>query len=194
MFTSAIILAAGESIRMGQPKLLLRWGDVTLFEHTVDNYLASAVSEVNVVLGYRAAEMEKLLGDRSVNITVNPEYSQGMSTSIVAGINAMSLMTQGIILALADQPSVTSQTIDRLIQAFELRQKGIIIPVYHGQRGNPVVFDIKYRDKLLALKGDTGGREIVHTYYDDIQEVSVENRGILIDIDTPEDYKRYSAG
>ena len=191
MFTSAIILAAGESVRMGQPKLLLRWGEISLLEQAVDNFLASAVSEVNIVLGYRAAEMRTLLGDRSVNIAVNSEYSQGMSTSIIAGINIMSPKTQGIILALADQPSVTSLTIDRLIQAYELKQKGIIIPVYHGQRGNPVIFDIKYRDKLLALKGDTGGREIIHTYYDDIQEVSVDNRGILIDIDTPEDYKRY---
>ncbi len=177
---------------MGRAKLLLRWGDTSLFEQTVDNYLGSAVNEVNVVLGYRAAEMEEILGDRSVNVAINPEYSKGMSTSIIAGINIMSPRTQGIILALADQPLVTSQTIDRLIQAFELKQKGIILPVYHGQRGNPVIFDIKYRDKLLALKGDTGGREIVHIYYDDIQEVPVDNRGILIDIDTPEDYKRYS--
>ena len=189
-FISAIILAAGESKRMGQSKLLLKWREASIFEQTLDNYLASAVNEVNVVLGHQAAEMEKLIGDRSVTIAINPAYTKGMSTSIITGINMMSPRTQGIMLALADQPSVTSQTIDKLIQVFRTQKKGIVLPVYHGQRGNPVIFDIKYRDELLALKGDIGGREIVHRHYDDVQEVPVDNRGILIDIDTPEDYKR----
>jgi molybdenum cofactor cytidylyltransferase len=189
-FVSAIILAAGESKRMGQPKLLLKWGESSLFEQTLDNYLGSAVNEVNIVLGHQAAEMEKVIGDRSVNTAINPAYSKGMSTSIIIGINIMSPRTQGIMLALADQPSVSSQTIDRLIQVFELRQKGIVLPAYQGQRGNPVIFDIKYRNELLALTGDIGGREIVHRHYNDVQEVSVDNRGVLIDIDTPEDYKR----
>ncbi len=190
MFISAVILAAGEAKRMGQSKLLLNWRESTIFEQTLDNYLASAVNEVNVVLGHQAAEIEKLIGDRTVTIAINPAYTKGMSTSINIGINVMSPRTQGIMLALADQPSVTSQTIDRLIQAFEQHKKGIVLPTYQGQRGNPVIFDIKYRDELLTLKGDIGGREIVHRHYDDVQEVSVDNRGILIDIDTPEDYKR----
>lgn len=189
-FISAIILAAGESKRMGESKLLLKWREASIFEDTVDNYLASAVNEVNVILGNRATEMEKIIGDRSVTVAINPAYTKGMSTSIVIGINVMSPRTQGIMLALADQPSITSQTIDKLIQVFQQRKKGIILPTYHGQRGNPVIFDIKYRNELLALQGDIGGREIVHRHYDDVQEVSVDNRGVLIDIDTPEDYKR----
>jgi molybdenum cofactor cytidylyltransferase len=189
-FISAIILAAGESKRMGESKLLLKWGEASIFEQTLDHYLASAVNEVAVILGNRAAEMEKLIGDRSVTIGINPAYAKGMSTSIVIGINVMSPRTQGIMLALADQPSVASQTIDRLIQTFQQKKKGIVLPTYHGQKGNPVIFDIKYRNELLALQGDVGGREIVHRHYDDIQEVPVENRGVLIDIDTPEDYRR----
>ena len=191
MFISAIILAAGESKRMGQPKLLLKWGESSLFEQTMDNYLASVVNEVNIVLGYEAAEIEKQIGDRSVNIAVNPDYSKGMSTSITIGINIMSPRTQGIMLALADQPSVTTHTIDRLIQVFGLKQKGIVLPVYQGQRGNPVIFDVKYREKLLSLEGDMGGREIVRSCYNDVQEVAVDNRGVLTDIDTPEDYNRH---
>ena len=135
-----------------QSKLLLRWNEESIFEQTLDNYLSSAVNEVNVILGDRATEMEKLIGDRTVNIGINPAYTKGMSTSITIGINIMSPQTQGIMLALADQPSVTSQTIDKLIQVFLLRKKGIVLPTYHGQRGNPVIFDIKYRNELLALK------------------------------------------
>ncbi|MBN1367823.1 MAG: molybdenum cofactor cytidylyltransferase [Dehalococcoidales bacterium] len=193
-FISAIILAAGESKRMGESKLLLKWRGASIFEETVDNYLASAANEVTVILGNQATEMEKLIGDRTVTVAINPAYAKGMSTSIVIGINVMSPRTQGIMLALADQPSVTSQTIDKLIQVFQLRKKGIIVPTYHGQRGNPVIFDIKYRKELLALQGDTGGRDIVGRFYNDIQEVPVENRGVLIDIDTPEDYRRQQPG
>jgi molybdenum cofactor cytidylyltransferase len=189
-FISAIILAAGESKRMGESKLLLKWRDESIFEQTVDNYLASAVNEVNVILGDHAGELEKLIGDRSVTVAINPAYTKGMSTSIITGINTMSPRTQGIMLALADQPSINSETIGRLIQVFLLKKKGIIVPAYHGKRGNPVIFDIKYRNELLALKGDVGGREIVQRCYNDVQEVPVEDRGVLVDIDTPEDYRR----
>ncbi|MBN1367601.1 MAG: nucleotidyltransferase family protein [Dehalococcoidales bacterium] len=193
-FISAIILAAGESKRMGDTKLLMKWGKVAIFERTVDNYLTSMANEVCVILGDRAAEMEKLLGDRSVMVALNPAYTKGMSTSIVTGINAMSPRTEGIMLALADQPLIISRTIDRLIQVFQQKEKGIVVPTYHGQKGNPVIFNIKYREALLALKGDTGGREIVQRCYTDVREVPVDDRGILIDIDTPDDYRRQQPG
>ena len=189
-FITAIILAAGESKRMGQSKLTLEWGKKSLLEENLDHFLDSGVDEITVVLGYQAAEMERLIGDRSVTIAINPAFSKGMSTSVVVGVNIMSPRTQGIMLALADQPSVDSATINKLIDAFNEQKKGIVVPVFQRKRGNPVIFDIKYRNELLSLKGDIGGREIIGHHAKDVLEVPVENKGVLIDIDTPDDYRK----
>jgi len=185
---SAIILAAGESKRMGEPKLLLRFGSSTILEQTIDNLLNSRVAEVIVVLGHRAKEMMSLIADRPVAIAVNSDYHKGMSTSIAAGLSLINDKSQGIMLALADQPLVDSQTIDRLMEAFGSHDKGITIPVNKGRRGHPVIFAIRYRSELLRLTGDIGGREIINRYPDDTLEVAVSCEGICVDIDTADCY------
>ena len=181
---SAIILAAGESKRMGIPKLLLSLGKSTILEHTIDNYLNSEVDEVIAVLGNKAEEMLNLIANRPITVASNPAYRRGMSTSIVAGLNLVSDRTEAVMLGMADQPFVDAQTINHLIEAFGTHNKGIIIPVYQGRRGHPVIFAIKYRGELTRLKGDVGGREIIDHHPDDVLEVSVNCEGINIDIDT----------
>lgn len=181
---SAIILAAGESKRMGKPKLLLRFGSSTILEQTADNLLNSKVDEIIVVLGYKAQVMKRLIADRLLTIAVNGNYLKGMGTSIATGLRVISDRTQGVMLTLADQPCISSQTINRIIEAFIAHNKGITIPVYNGRRGHPIVFDIKYKDELLRLKGDIGGREIIDRYPDDIFEVAVSCEGICTGIDT----------
>ena len=185
---SAILLAAGEARRMGRLKQLLPLGKTTVVEQSVDNLLHSRASEVIVVLGYRAEEIKKKLAARPVKLALNSTYSQGMSTSIVAGLSQVGDQARAVMLALADQPFIDSQTIDRLIDSFSGCNKGIVVPTYQGQRGHPVIFDIKYRDELLGLKGDTGGREIIGRYPEDVLEVAVDSPGINIDIDTADDY------
>jgi molybdenum cofactor cytidylyltransferase len=185
-FISAIILAAGESKRMGRPKQLMPLGDSTILERTVDNFLGSKVSEVLVVLGHKAEDMVKLIAKRPVTITVNPDYRAGMSTSIVAGLSLVSDRSEGVILALGDQPFVDSQTINQLIEAFGAHTKGIVIPVYQGRRGHPIIFSKEHRGELLKLKGDIGGRDIISQHPDDVLEVVVNCEGVLIDIDTPD--------
>ena len=183
-----IILAAGESKRMGKPKQLMPLGRITILEQTVDNFLSSEVSEVVVVLGHRAEEMVNLIASRLVTVAVNPAYRKGMSTSIAAGLGLISDKAQGVMLALADQPFIDSQTINRLVEAFGAHSKGITIPIYQGRRGHPVIFDIKYKEELLRLKGDVGGREIVDRHPDDVLEVAVNCEGICVDIDTVDSY------
>jgi len=178
---SAIILAAGESRRMGEPKQLMPLGKTTILERTVDNFLNSEVHDVIVVVGYRAEEVISLIADRSVAIAVNSAYREGMSTSIVAGLSLISDKTQGVMLALADQPFIDSHTINHLIEAFGAHNKNIAIPVYQGKRGHPVIFAIKYKEELLRLKGDIGGREIIGQHPDDILEVTVDCEGICVD-------------
>ena len=185
---SAIILAAGESRRMGKPKQLMPLGKSTILERTVDNFLNSEVYDVIVVVGYKAEEVISLIANRPVAVAVNSAYREGMSTSIVAGLSLISDKVQGVMFALADHPFVDSQTINRLVEAFAAHNKGITIPVYQSKRGHPVIFAIKYKEELLRLKGDIGGREIIKRHPDDVLEVAVDCEGICIDIDTVDSY------
>lgn len=185
---SAILLAAGESKRMGRLKQLLPLGKTSVVEQAIDNLLNSEVIEVIVVVGYRAEEIIKKIATKPVKIALNPIYQRGMSTSIIAGLNLVNARARAIMLALADQPFIDSQTINRLIDEFCNHNKGIAIPTYQSQRGHPIIFAIKYKQELSGLKGDIGGRQIIERHPDDILEVAVTSPGINIDIDTTEDY------
>jgi len=188
---SAILLAAGESKRMGEPKLLMPFGQNTIVEQAIDNLLGSAVDEVIVVVGYRAEEVIKTIGAKPVKVVINPDYEQGVSTSIIAGLKLVDSRARVVMLALGDQPLINSQTINRLIEEFYNRDKGIAIPTYRGRRGHPIIFAIKYKEKLLELKGDIGGRQIVRDHPDDILEVAVNSKSIISDIDTIGDYQSH---
>lgn len=181
---SAILLAAGEAKRMGKPKQLMPLGNTTMVEQTIDNLSSSGVSEVIVVLGHKAEEIRKRISGRPVKIVINPLYRQGMSTSIAAGLIFVDSRAQAVMLALADQPYVDSQTLNRLIEEFESHDKGIAIPTYKGRRGHPLIFSMKYKTQLSGLKGDIGGREIIKRHPEDVLEVAVDCEGIVIDIDT----------
>jgi len=185
---SAILLAAGESNRMGQPKQLMPFGQGTILEKTIDNLLNSAISETIVVLGYRDEEVQKTIAGKPVKIAINPDYQQGMSTSIITGLKQVNKKARAVLIALGDQPFVDSQTINSLVEAFIANIRGIIVPVYQDRRGNPVILATKYKDELLNLKGDIGGREIIKRHPDDVLEVTVNCEGILLDIDTAENY------
>ncbi|MDH5365096.1 MAG: molybdenum cofactor cytidylyltransferase [Dehalococcoidia bacterium] len=185
---SAILLAAGESNRMGQPKQLMPFDHSTIVEGAIDNLLNSAVSEIIVVLGYKSEEIRKTIAGKPIKIATNPDYQQGMSTSIITGLKQVDKRARAVLIALGDQPFVDSQTINSLVEAFIANNRGIIIPVYQGRRGNPVIFAIKYKGELLNLKGDVGGREIIKRHPDDVLEVAVNSEGVLLDIDTMENY------
>ncbi len=181
---SVIILAAGESKRMGKPKQLMPLGRTSILAQTIDNYLNSEVNEVIVVLGHRAEEAKRLIAARLVKLAINPNYQQGMSTSIIAGLNMVDSRARAVVIALGDQPFIDSQTLNRLIDEFYNHDKGIVIPVYRGRRGHPVIFAIRYKGELLGLKGNIGGRQIISDHPEDVLEVAVNCEGIYIDIDT----------
>ena len=186
---SAILLAAGESRRMGSPKLLLPFKNSTILEQAVDNLLSSTVDEVIVVVGHKAEEMSKKLADRPVKLVLNPDFHKGMSTSIVKGLGMVDENAHAIMLVLADQPLIPVETINALIGAFLHSEQGIVVPVYQGKRGHPVIFDSRYRGKLQILRGDRGGKEIIDEYSHDVLELPVTSSGIHVDIDTPDNYR-----
>ena len=185
---SAILLAAGEGKRMGRPKLLMPFGRYTVLEQTIDNLLSSNVDEVVVVLGARAGEIKHVIADRPVKVMINPDYHRGMSTSLIAGLKQVDGKAQKVMVALADQPLIDGETYNRLIEASLGCDKGIVVPTYQTKRGNPVIFSIKYKNELLGLEGDVGGREILKKHPDDIFEVAVDSESVNIDINTLDDY------
>jgi len=193
---SAVILAAGESRRMGtQNKLLLQIGSEVLIRKFVKSVCASAADAVLVVLGHEAEKIKAVLQDQTLRFVENTCYEKGMTTSIQSGVNAASMESVGLMICLADLPFAETSDFNRLIQAFtdfrRTESSLIIVPVFQGQRGNPVLFSAEFRDKLLAHNGE-GCKGIVSKYPQSVREVSMENDNLLRDIDTPEDYKLFT--
>ena len=183
-----IILAAGESRRMGRPKLLLPFGEKTIIETVVNNAVQSKADEVLVVLGSDAEKMAEKIGNLPVRIYINPDFRQGMLSSIQWGFKSLPGDTRAVLVMLGDQPMISGSVINRIVDAYKQTGMGIILPVYKKRRGHPILIDMKYRDEVKQLKPDTGLRALVHSHAKDILEVEVDVPGILRDIDTVEDY------
>ena len=190
---SAILLAAGESKRMGRPKLLLKWGSYTIIEKSVDTLLTSKIDELIVVLGYQARTILKKLGARKLKTVINPHYRMGMSTSIRRGLAEVSPKCEAILIALADQPSIERNLIDHLIDAYRKNPQGIVLPSYKGERGHPVILNrLRYQGEMESLTGDVGCKPILDLHPEDILEVEGESEAAVTDIDSWEEYR--SAG
>ncbi|MEW6276560.1 MAG: molybdenum cofactor cytidylyltransferase [Bacillota bacterium] len=190
LFVSAIILAAGQGKRMGAQKLLLPMGGRTIIEKVVDVAVASKVNEVIVVLGYRAEEVAQVLAGKPVRLVVNPDYARGQSTSLIAGVRAARPEAAALVFILADQPFLTPDLINRLIEVYQTSACLIARPVFKDRPGHPVLLDASLIPELLTLEGDTGAREIVARYRDRVKLVPVTDEAVLLDVDTPEDYLR----
>lgn len=201
---SGILLAAGLSTRMGQPKQLLPFGENTIVETVVNNMLNSKFSNVVAVLGHYADQIQDILNKYPVTTVVNPDYREGMLTSAQAGIKSLNLTNDGNLLKgsersdhiafsimLVDQPFITSELIDTVINAYTHSEKGIVLPSYQYRRGHPVIFHHKYADDILALDANSDGvRSLYKTYSKDIHYVNVDTDAILRDIDDKVDYEK----
>jgi len=183
---SAIILAAGESRRMGvKNKLLLPISGEVLIRNFVKSVCASNVDEVVVVVGHEAEKIEDVLQGQPVRFVENLRYMEGMTSSIQTGIQAASAESEGLLICLADQPFIETSDFNRLIHG-----SLIIVPVFKGLRGNPVLFSSQFRDIILQHKGE-GCRDIVLKHPECVREVEMGNDNVLQDVDTPEDYKMF---
>ena len=186
---SAILLAAGESKRMGRTKLLLKWDQRTIIEKSVDTLLASKIDELIVVLGHQAQAVLRKLGARRLKAVINHQYRMGMSTSIRRGLGEVGPKSEAILIALADQPFVETDLIDHLIDIYRQNPHGIVLPSYKGGRGHPVILDrFRYGEEMRNLTGDVGCRPILNRHPEDILEVEVKSEGVIADIDSWEEY------
>jgi len=187
---SAILLAAGGSKRMGEPKLLLKWGHSSIIEKSVDTLLASKIDELIVVIGYQSRAILRRLGSRRLKTVINRQYRMGMSTSIRRGLGQVSSKSEAILIALADQPSIETDLIDHLIDVYRQNPHGIVLPSYKGKRGHPVILNrFRYEEEMGNLTGDVGCRPILNRHPEDILEVEVKSEGVVADIDSWEEYR-----
>lgn len=189
---AAIVLAAGMSRRMGTPKQLLRLAGKSLLEHTLNNVRGSGVDEIVLVLGASADEVRRQVATDGLHLVVNPDFQQGMGTSLRMGLAAVSASMQGALIVLADQPFVRSSTLDQMIAYREMHAPQILIPLYRGFRGNPVLLDRSVFPELMTLAGDIGCRAIFGSHTESIHKLAVDDIGILLDIDSAEDWERFN--
>lgn len=186
----AVVLAAGESRRMGQPKLLLPYGNGTIIEMVVRNVASSRADRAVIVLGGNRREIEQKIRTVAMKRVVNRRYKEGMFSSIRRGLSALPASAGAAVFVLADQPDVPTSVIDLLIEAYRREKKGIVLPIFRKKRGHPLLLDLKYRREIEALSPDIGLRGLLRKHPDDILEVRVSSPAVLKDIDDPDDYGR----
>ncbi len=185
---AAVVLAAGRSTRMAPAnKLLVPFGGAPMVTRAVDAALASQADPVIVVVGHDAAKVREALGARKVRIVENPDYAQGLSTSVRAGLAALPADVDGALFALGDMPRVTAAHLDRLIAAFNPAEgRAICMPTFRAKRGNPVLWANRFFPELASLAGDAGARGLIGQRSDQLCEVEMADSGVLLDVDTPE--------
>lgn len=208
--TAAIILAAGSSSRMsnGHHKLLLPLGSRPVLLHVIETALASQARPIILVLGHQAVQIRSLVAtsfkDQDLFIRENPNYQEGMSTSLRVGLHALMAikenmsqtshvperMVNSTVILLGDQPLLTASIIDTLIATRRTTSKSIIVPLYNGKRGNPVLFDARFFSELMEVTGDEGGRSVIMRHPQDVATIEQDEATASYDIDTWEAYQQ----
>jgi molybdenum cofactor cytidylyltransferase len=185
---AAIILAAGRSTRMGGPnKLLAELGGKTLVRIVAEQVLASKAQGVIVVTGHQAEQVEKALQGLKVKFVRNPDFAEGLASSVKAGVAVVPENADGAVICLGDMPLISAHLIDRLIEAFAPDRGHLIaVPVSDGRRGNPVLWSRRFFNELMTLDGDIGARHLIARHSEAVAEVPVEGFGAFLDIDTPQ--------
>lgn len=187
---AAIIVAAGYSFRMKRFKPLLSLGGSTVLEQAIHSFQVSGIRDIRVVVGHRANELLPIIERLGVQAIVNPDYSAGMFSSVSAGVQSLSSAVSGFFLLPVDNPIVNRDTLETLQNTFFSTEFGIIYPFYKGMRGHPPLISRCYVNEVLAWNKAGGMRALLEQHDDDALDVEVVDPGILLDMDTPEDYNK----
>jgi molybdenum cofactor cytidylyltransferase len=184
----AIILAAGESKRMKSPKMLLPYKGMTVIEKVIRNVRSSDVRDVMVVLGSANEHIRSVISGMDVKSCYNDRYREGMLSSVICGIKALPESAEAVLVFQGDQPMIPVEAGNILIRAYMKSGKGIIIPVYKGKRGHPLLIDMKYKEEVEKLDADEGLRSLSVKFSGDVLEVDVNMPEIIRDLDNMDDY------
>jgi molybdenum cofactor cytidylyltransferase len=180
---------------MGGPnKLLAEIGGRPLVRIAAEQALASRAGPVIVVTGHQRDKVEAALQGLDVRTVHNPNFAEGLSTSVKTGLAAVPETADGAIVCLADMPQVTAPLIDKLVGAFDPERGAlVVIPTIDGKRGNPVVWARRFFPELMGLDGDVGARHLIGRYPEAVAEVALTDTAALVDVDTPEAFDRVKA-
>ena len=192
---AAVVLAAGRSRRMGTVnKLLIGVDGKPMVRHAVDAALAAGLAPVVVVTGHEREKVTAALAGVPVSLVDNPDYAEGLSTSLRAGLSALPPEIEGTLICLADMPRVSAIELKRLAAAFDPREgRAIVVPTRHGKRGNPVLWARQFFAEMRAVAGDVGARHLIGAYPELVAEIEMEGDGVLTDIDTPQALAKLAA-
>jgi molybdenum cofactor cytidylyltransferase len=187
----AVVLAAGLSRRMGQPKVLLPWANNrTILEHIIDQLIRARIDQVTVVTGHQSREVKALLKPLDVDVVYNQDYKTGeMLSSVQAGLNAMPPQVAAALIVLGDQPRIQPKTVYHIMNTYAETASDLIVPSFQMKRGHPLLIGRRYWGEILALRENSSLRDVMNAHSDAITYVNIDNDSILRDIDTPEDYR-----
>jgi molybdenum cofactor cytidylyltransferase len=184
----AIVLAAGESKRMGSPKMLLPYNDVTIIEQVMRNLIDSNVDRVVVVVGADREEIMKVTRRYDVFHCYNEDFRSGMLSSVKCGFYSLPEGCLAALIMPGDQPMTGPGEINRVITTFAESDKGLVMAAHNGRRGHPLIVDMKYMDEVLSLPDSEGLRALAERHPEDVLESETDDSSVLRDIDTQEDY------
>ena len=183
-----IILAAGASSRMGSPKALVDIGVKTFVRHLVDVLNEAGIEDIVVVLGAEAGSVGRFLDPSS--IVINPQWRKGQLSSLLVGLDATCRKNpEAVLVCPVDHPLVSSSLIRRLVDAWRFTGKEIVIPVFGGVRGHPVVFSASMFGALRNASPEIGARDVLWTYPECVLELPTRENGVILNIDRPKDYE-----
>jgi molybdenum cofactor cytidylyltransferase len=185
---AALVLAAGFSSRMESLKSLLPLGSSSVIQSTVSSFIKAGITDITAVLGHRAAEIVPELLPLNIQIVINDEYREGMYSSVQRGVRTLPSDVEAFFLLPVDYPLVRPDTIRKIYAAYERAQVGIVYPTYLKKRGHPPLISSRYKEEILSGVEPEGLRGFLGKYEAEAIEVPVDDRGILLDIDTPDDY------
>jgi molybdenum cofactor cytidylyltransferase len=190
---AGLILAAGESSRMGEDKALLTYRGRTFIETILATLREAGVTRLVVVLGHHADKIQRAVDFTGIDVIVNRDYQQGQTSSLQAGLKALGsgagTSVEAVLLCLVDHPAVPAEVVRALIAAFRATRPPVVIPTFEGQRGHPVLIGRALFDELLGLSPEAGANSVIRKYREATQFVEVGDAGILVDVDDPETYR-----
>lgn len=186
---AAIVLAAGRSSRLPANKLLAPIDGNPVVRHTVEAVCASTAAPVIVVTGHQADAVREALAGLPVSIAENVRFTDGLSSSLICGVNRLPSGIDGFLVALGDMPFVPATVIDAMIEAFAPETgRAIVVPVHQGRRGNPVLWSARFIGEFRGLTGDQGAKRLMALHRDLVYELEVDSDSVLTDLDTLEDF------
>lgn len=189
---SAIILAAGKSVRMGQSKLLMSWGNTTVLEKVIQTIQDAGIEDIILVTSneIRDTSYQLSITNYQLQITIN-ETKQEMLSSIQLGLQNQKTESEATIICLGDQPQIESRSVRAVCEAYQKNKSNLVVPSYQNRRGHPWLVAKPFWDEILKMKANQTPRDFLNKHADEIEYVNLDSPTILQDIDTPEDYLKY---